>query len=546
MDPSSLGKNISLDYSKKEILQELERILSSELFSRTVVLSNFLKFIVDETLHGNTEKLKEYTIAVCALGKSSDFDPKSNAIVRINAGRLRRLLNEYYIGPGISDELRIEIVKGTYVPLFRAHVISNPGTVIKVESKTGTPPGKVTFSRSKLTLAILPFRNLLPNDEFQFFVNGFGEELTQIFSTSEDIAVVSHFSTLKYATRMEDIRVIGAELGVHYLITGSVKRSSKLIKVSVGLIETVNGIQIWSKDYAHDLGKDRIMEIQNMISDDVFAILSGHYGFIMSDTMRLVEDDMKKDLQTFDAILWFYHTELTHSEADYVESKRGLDKILENDPNNAMCLVVLGDLYLAAYAFGYTTVENPVHEAHKLITKALRIAPSSQYAHIIHGWANIYLGKKKEAIDALEYGWELATPSPSTKGALGFAFACAGEYLRGRTLLHEALNLNPFCPWWYYMGFFLGYYKDENYEEALSYTQKMRASADVYHIPLLMASAKGQLGLIDDARTEVNVLNENFQAIMTNLEIYLSAFILDETLVEEIMVGAQKAGVTLV
>ena len=88
-------KNILSDYSRKEILEEMNRILCSDGFARSSVLSNFLKFIVEETLKGNTDGLKEYTIAVNALGKSEDFNPQIDAIIRIHAGRLRRLLNEY-------------------------------------------------------------------------------------------------------------------------------------------------------------------------------------------------------------------------------------------------------------------------------------------------------------------------------------------------------------------------------------------------------------------------------------------------------------------
>ena len=131
------------------------------------------------------------------------------------------------------------------------------------------------------------------------------------------------------------------------------------------------------------------------------------------------------------------------------------------------------------------------------------------------------------------------------KGTLGFAFTCLGDYSRGKALLHEALDLNPYCPWWYYMGFFFAYYQSGNYEEALKYAQKMYASNDVYLIPLLTVAAKGQLGLISNAQTEVNLLNENFSEILSSLKIYLNTFILDETLIDEIIHGAKKAGVII-
>ena len=523
----------------------MKRILSSDLFSRSAVLSNFLKFIVEETLKGNTDSLKEYTIAVVGLGKKSDFNPQQNAIIRINAGRVRRLLNEYYNGVGNHNYLKIEVVKGTYVPVFRIQKINSQELELKIDQKAIINSTPIKFSRSKLTLAILPFRNLCPDNEYRFFVDGFGEELTQIFSTSEEIAVISHFSTLKYANYIEDIRIIGADLGVHYVITGTVKRSEKEIKVNIGLVETVNGVQIWSKKYIHDLKKDKNVEIQDQITADVFSLLSGHYGYLQRDSLRFVENEMHQDLETFDAILWYNYSQISHSEDNFIKCSTAIEKVLQKNPNHAMCLFILADLYLICYSLGYETVENPVEKALALIQKGLIIEPFSQFGNLILGWVNVYLGKQQEAIKYLEYSMQLAPLSLSLKGTLGFGFACVGEYKRSQILLQEALNFNPYCPWWYYMGFYFDHFQDRNFEEALRCTQKMNVSDDVYLVPLLSVAAKGKLGLITEAKTDVMLLNEKFPEILSNLKMYLGTFILDASLIDEIINGAQKAGLKL-
>ncbi|MCK9452666.1 MAG: hypothetical protein M0Q90_13310 [Bacteroidales bacterium] len=543
MTPNLPEKHLLPDYSKKEILDELDRILTSDLFSRSSVLTNFLKYIVEETLKGNNEELKEYNIAVNALGKSDDFNPQIDAIVRIHAGRLRRLLNEYYMGPGIKDPINIGVVKGTYVPVFRPHLINKSKTETENETKTETNvnTNQVVFSRSKLTLAVLPFRNLCQDGEYQFFVDGFGEELTRIFSTFEDIAIVAHHSTLRYANTFEDIRVIGSDLGVHYLLNGSVKRSDKQIRVSVGLLETMNGTQIWSKTYTHDLDKDEFIAIQDQIDEDIFSVLSGQYGFILHNTMSVIQHEMDTNLQTFDAILWNYYAQKTHSIKDCQKSRKALEKALQNDPNNVMCLVVLGDTYLFTHSLGYPNIKDPINEAVKLIKKAIRLAPLSQYAYLIYGWANIYLGNKEEAINALDYSIELGPPSASFNGQLGFALACVGDYKRAKALLHESLALNPYCPWWYYMGFFFVYYQNHKYKEALMYAQKIHVSEDVFVEPLFKAAAMGQLGLIEEAKTHVEILTKKFADILPNL----NTFLLDKTLIDEIIEGAKKAGLTI-
>lgn len=104
--------NVKLDYTLKEIQAQFHCILSSDLFSHSSVLSTFLKFIVEETLSGNTDSLKEYTIAVSALGKPANFNPQMDEIVRIYAGRLRRLLSEYFKKIGHSDPIMVEVCQG--------------------------------------------------------------------------------------------------------------------------------------------------------------------------------------------------------------------------------------------------------------------------------------------------------------------------------------------------------------------------------------------------------------------------------------------------
>ncbi|HZI25171.1 MAG TPA: hypothetical protein VFD46_08850, partial [Chryseolinea sp.] len=106
------------NFTSKEILTQLSRVLASSQLSGSNVLSEFLNFIVRETLSGRGDELKEYTIGVHALKKESDFNPQLDSIVRIHAGRLRRALKEYYYEEGSGDRVMIIIPKGSYVPSF--------------------------------------------------------------------------------------------------------------------------------------------------------------------------------------------------------------------------------------------------------------------------------------------------------------------------------------------------------------------------------------------------------------------------------------------
>ena len=104
--------------SRKKIESQLGRILGSLEFTRAEKLSQFLRFVVEQSLDGNSGNLKQYTIAVEGLGYGSDFDPETDSIVRIQARRLRRALDTYYDGKGRDDPIRIQLPKGGYSPVY--------------------------------------------------------------------------------------------------------------------------------------------------------------------------------------------------------------------------------------------------------------------------------------------------------------------------------------------------------------------------------------------------------------------------------------------
>ena len=105
--------------SQAVVRAQLQRILESPEFQRSPLLRDFLQFIVEKTLAGQTHEIKGYTVATQVLGRKADFDAGKDPIVRILAGRLRRALERYYATRGRPDPVWIDIPKGAYVPVFQ-------------------------------------------------------------------------------------------------------------------------------------------------------------------------------------------------------------------------------------------------------------------------------------------------------------------------------------------------------------------------------------------------------------------------------------------
>ena len=102
-----------------EIRTQLEKIVGSPDFQNASRLREFLRFVVNEGLDGRADNLKAYTIGIEVFDRPDNFDPITDTIVRVNAGKLRRALERYYLGPGRQDKILISIPKGRYIPVFQ-------------------------------------------------------------------------------------------------------------------------------------------------------------------------------------------------------------------------------------------------------------------------------------------------------------------------------------------------------------------------------------------------------------------------------------------
>ena len=106
-------------FSADEVQRQLERIMASPEFVAGRKLGQFLAYVVGQTLNGHSDNVTQYAIAVEGLGYVKDFDPATGPNIRVLARRLRRALEQYYINYGPADPIRIDIPKGSYVPIFR-------------------------------------------------------------------------------------------------------------------------------------------------------------------------------------------------------------------------------------------------------------------------------------------------------------------------------------------------------------------------------------------------------------------------------------------
>ena len=265
------------------VKKHLERVLASPGFARNERLSRFLRFIAQEELNGRGSELKESLIGVEVFGRKPGFDPKQDSTVRSEAARLRARLAEYYGDEGKGDTLVIELPKGGYIPRFRQNgpdlAKADGGQANRVQrwkkalaaglALALAGIGLLLWSRGTgpISIAVLPLTNLSSDPANEYFVDGITDEIIRNFSILDGIAVRSQTSSFAFKGKPHNVREIGKQLDVDYILEGSVLRAGQQLRVNAQLIRVRDDFPLWSGRYDRPLTD--VFAIQDELSRNI-------------------------------------------------------------------------------------------------------------------------------------------------------------------------------------------------------------------------------------------------------------------------------------
>jgi len=250
------------------IERQLEKIFLHPLFAESDILKRFLTFIINETLDGRSNCLKEYTIAVDVLDKPITFKPQENGIVRIHAGRLRRALDNYYRDQGIADDIQICIPKGKYVPFITDR--NNPEFDLFLKKQISETE-VASASSEPVVIAVVPFLCLNNSQPLQLFADGLCLQITEYLMHAPNVSVLCYQAVKSLSQKVKDFREIAFALSSNYLIAGSIQIVKGHLRICVQIIQTSNCMQIWSRLYERKLTRANVFELEDEISGLVAA-----------------------------------------------------------------------------------------------------------------------------------------------------------------------------------------------------------------------------------------------------------------------------------
>ncbi len=451
---------MSLEVQPQEVRESLARILSSRQFASAERRRKLLEYLVDETLSGRGGDLKEYRIGVDVYGRDAGtYDPRVDPVIRVDIGRLRTKLAEYYAGQGRNDAVRIELPKGSYSVLFQpAQAAEIPaGDVPGAEIPTPAPRthGRRTIAltmgvslaiaaaaiglwasnrhSSRVdALAIIPFANLTADPSNDYFSDGLTDDLTAALGRNQRLRVISRASTFQFKNKNATPREMGRELGVSAILQGSVQRSGDQLRVIAQLNSASDGSQIWSEVF--DGNGMNALRLEDGIAHAVAARL----GDSAAPAFQ------KRDPEVHDLYLRGRFLQVQQTPAALLQSIEIYRQALARDPRDPECNAALASAEIYLANLGQIPPEEADRVARPLIQRSLEADQSSGETHLMlagllylndHNWAAAEAEFKKSV--------ELGPNSPSIRNNYGYFLMYRGRFDEAAVQFAKGKEIDP-------------------------------------------------------------------------------------------------------
>lgn len=244
----------------KQVRDQLDRILCAESFLRSPQLSRFLRFAVEKGLAGEKNQLKELTVALEVFDRPADFDPKLDPIVRVEAGRLRSKVREYFDTVGADDRLWVGLAKRGYRPVVRVRRRAS-------ENKAETPPAVAGPS-----LAVLPIEDLSLDGALTPLAKALTAQLIHLLALDSPWDVAARMSIREFRDAPEDARKIADRVKVTSLLEGALQQpADDQLRLQLRLVDASSGLVTWAGTFEAPLGA--LPEAQQTLADKTIAAL---------------------------------------------------------------------------------------------------------------------------------------------------------------------------------------------------------------------------------------------------------------------------------
>ncbi|MCP5368167.1 MAG: tetratricopeptide repeat protein [Hyphomicrobiales bacterium] len=360
-------------------------------------------------------------------------------------------------------------------------------------------PGASVLPRpERISIAVLPFTNLSGDVEQDLFAEGIAHDVNLSLSHVQDFFVVSYQSSLVYKDRLIDLRQVGQDLNVRYVLQGSARIAGERVRVSAGLTDTKTGQRIWGERYDRALGD--LFALQDDLTREMVTALTSQ--LLAGEFARL----WLRSTDNFEA--WFYALKGSEmmtrwTPATAIESVDLLARAVDLDPDFADAWALLGFCYLTVSMLipvGTVTRKAAVED---IIERLFRDGPPRPRALMLRGWNHIYQNRHAEAAADMELAVAQTPRDPAVRFGLGFALCGVGRFEEAEQHVRESIRLNPNYPIGYAGILARTLFEQGKEADGLAIWEEIgRTHPDHLPIPIRLAAEYALAGRLGEARAQ--------------------------------------------
>jgi adenylate cyclase len=366
--------------------------------------------------------------------------------------------------------------------------------------------GIVATSPNKPSIAVLPFSNMSGDSEQEYFSDGISEDIITKISQLKNLAVIARNSSFTYKGTNTKVQDIGRDLGVQYVLEGSVRKVDDRVRITAQLIDSRNGHHLWAEKFDRNLTD--VFAVQDEITDRITSALSIKLSV---DEQTQVAKNSTNNFEAYDLFLKGQRESATMVKEGLENAIRLYREAIRLDPGFARAYGALAVTLERQTYLGYT--DSPVEaslRALQLAQKAVSIDASSPQAQ----WALAYLYMRNqqfdEAIAALEKAISIAPNYADGYGLLALVYNNMGQMGRAEDairLINKGMKLNPYYTYDYPYNLGRAYYTLKDYAKAAEHLENSVERNEALFLPrLYLAASYVQLGRQDDAEWQISEL----------------------------------------
>ncbi|MBW9054455.1 hypothetical protein [Rhizobium mesosinicum] len=555
------GSDIS---SPEEVQQQLEHILSSPEFRLPERARRFLEFVVTETLAGHRDYLKAFTIAQAVFGRDASFDAQQDPCVRIEAGRLRRELEHYYLTAGAADRVIITIPRGGYAPVFEVRQGAVPADMPQTGQSAALlpsgddaqqiPPTAGRRSRDKTDRRVSRPRHWLAAGGAMVMITAAAAALqyARPFDTGNEISsgavgrpiiVVERFESASGSGVASDISqgitddiieklvpfndiVVAAVLPRNrdgqlssqpiYALQGSIRMEGETLRSTARLVRRADGTVIWANNYDADMKVQGLLQTQASLAEDIATAVARPFGVIFqADTANIAGN-----ADAFSCILSYYSYRSEMTPQAQEAAKSCLRHAAEKMPDDSNIAAFLSLTYLDEFRFPYQLNTKPTAAtlaiAKELAERAVRLDPKNARALQALMLANFFGNDPTEAMRAGEAAYASNSNDTEVAGEYGLRLAMSGKWDRGCELISDAVGKNAGPQGYYEVGMALCAFMRGDTQAAELWSRMSDLNYNPMH-RLVLLSILGTLGKSAEAKEQIDWIEARSPALILNV-----------------------------